>query len=152
MAYFRQSRRRTSLFLETVFGLPCSTWLTVKQQTLVTQAVRAAYEQLAAALPEQRHVSADETPTNEAAIKSWLWTFVTDRFTVFAVRPSRKGEVATELLTDEFGGVVSCDRAKMYWRFGRLQWCWAHLKRDFQALVDHGDYQLKRLGRDLLRP
>ena len=152
MAYFRQSRRRTGLFLETVFGLPCSTGLTVKQQTLVTQAVRPAYEQLASALPEQSHVSADETPTKQAAVKSWLWTFVTDRFTVFAVRPSRRGEVAAELLTEDFGGVVSCDRAKMYWRFGRLQWCWAHLKRDFQALIDHGDQQLQRLGRDLLRP
>ena len=35
---------------------------------------------------------------------------------------------------------------------GRLQWCWAHLKRDFQALVDSEDRQAQRLGRDLLRP
>ena len=27
----------------------------------------------------------------------------------------------------------------MYWMLGRLQWCWAHLKRDFQALIDSGD-------------
>ena len=26
----------------------------------------------------------------------------------------------------------------MYWSFGCLQWCWAHLKRDFQKLVDRG--------------
>ena len=64
-ASFRQSRRRTVLFLETVFGLPCSTGLTVKQQTLVTRDVRPAYEQLVAALPAQSHVSADETPTKE---------------------------------------------------------------------------------------
>ena len=35
-----------------------------------------------------------------------------------------------ELLTDRFTGVVGCDRAKMYWRLKRLQWCWAHLVRD----------------------
>ena len=23
------------------------------------------------------------------------------------------------------------DRAKMYWSLGCLQWCWAHLRRDF---------------------
>jgi transposase len=40
----------------------------------------------------------------------------------------------------------------MYWRIGRPQWCWAHLKRDFQALIDHPDHQVKRLGRDLMRP
>lgn len=47
---------------------------------------------------------------------------------------------------------MSCDRAKMSWQCGRLQWCWAHLKRDFQALVEHPDKQVQRLGRDLLRP
>ena len=30
-----------------------------------------------------------------------------------------------ELLTDRFDGVVMCDRAKMYWSLGCLQWCWA---------------------------
>jgi transposase len=33
-----------------------------------------------------------------------------------------------------------------------LQWCWAHLKRDFQALIDDSDHQVKRLGRNLMRP
>ena len=31
----------------------------------------------------------------------------------------------------------------------RLQWCWAHLKRDFQALIDSGDKRARRLGCDL---
>ena len=39
----------------------------------------------------------------------------------------------------------------MYWRVGKLQWCWAHLKRDFQKLKDHPNGQVKRLGCDLLR-
>ncbi len=39
----------------------------------------------------------------------------------------------------------------MSWRAERLQWCWAHLARDFQALVDHHDNQVKRLGFDLKR-
>jgi len=54
-------------------------------------------------------------------------------------------------LTDAFCGIVTCDRAKMYWRVGRIQWCWAHLRRDFQALIDRGDNQAKRLGYDLRR-
>ena len=33
-----------------------------------------------------------------------------------------------------------------------MQWCWAHLKRDFQALADSDDAVVRRLGRDLLRP
>ena len=152
MAYFRQSKRRTALFLEALLDQPCSTGLTVKHQTLATHALRPMVDKLAGQLARQPHVRADETATKEAGRKSWLWTFVADRFTVFAVRPSRGGEVPAELLGEDFSGVVTCDRAKMYWQFGRLQWCWAHLKRDFQALVDSSDHQAKRLGRDLLRP
>lgn len=70
---------------------------------------------------------------------------------MFALRTTRAATVLQELLTDAFDGVVHCDRAKMYWQKGRLQWCWAHLKRDFQALIDHPDNQVKRLGHDLMR-
>jgi len=52
-------------------------------------------------------------------------------------------------LGETFDGVVTCDRAKMYWRLGRLQWCWAHLKRDFQAMIDSGDPRAKWLGQRL---
>lgn len=151
MAYYRQSKRRTAEFLETLLGQPCCAALTVKMQTQVTAAARPAYEELVAALPEEEHVNADETATKEQNGKAWLWTFVAQLFTVFTIRATRAATAVDEMLTDAFGGVVTCDRAKMYWRVGRIQWCWAHLKRDFQALIDRGDNQAKRLGYDLRR-
>ena len=151
MAYYRQSKRRTAEFLTTLLGQPCSAAMTVKMQTQVTAAVRPAYEELVAQLPTEEHLNADETPTKEENGKAWLWTFVARMFTVFAVRATREATAVDELLTDAFCGIVTCDRAKMYWRVGRLQWCWAHLKRDFQALIDRGDNQAKRLGYDLRR-
>ena len=105
-----------------------------------------------ATLPEQSRLGIDESPTKEGTQKAWLWTFVAAHFTVFALRLTRAATVLTEHLTDRFCGVVMCDRAKMYWSLGRLQWCWAHLKRDFQALIDSDDPQVKRLGHDLMRP
>jgi transposase len=150
MAYFRQSKRRVSLFCETVLSTPCSTGLVVKLQNTATDALRPAYDELTQALPRQKILGIDESPTKEARQKSWLWTFVAKRFTVFAVRPTRGGEVLDELLTDRFRGVVTCDRAKMYWRLPTLQWCWAHLKRDFQALIDSGVRIAKELGTKLL--
>jgi len=151
MAYYRQSKRRTAEFLTTLLGQPCCAALTVKMQTQVTAAARPAYEELAAKLPTEEHVNADETATKEQNRKAWLWTFVARTFTVFAVRATREATAVDQLLTPAFRGVVTCDRAKMYWRAGRLQWCWAHLKRDFQALIDGGDNQAKRLGYDLRR-
>jgi len=44
------------------------------------------------------------------------------------------------LLGVAFGGVVGSDRWSAYSRFPaeRRALCWAHLKRDFQGLVDRG--------------
>jgi transposase len=152
MAYFRQSKRRTATFLQVLLNQPCCAALAVKMQAQVTAAVRPAYEELAAQLPAQTHLSIDESPTKEQTSKAWLWTFVAQAFTLFAVRTSRAATILDDLLTGSFAGIVNCDRAKMYWQCGRLQWCWAHLKRDFQALIDSDDQQAKRLGHDLMKP
>lgn len=151
MAYYRQSKRRTAEFLSTLLGQPCCAALTVKMQTHVTTALRPSYEALAGQLPTEEQLSIDETATKEQNRKAWLWTFVAQAFTVFTVRATREATALSDLLTDAFDGIVTCDRARMYWRIDRLQWCWAHLKRDFQALIDKGDNQAKRLGYDLRR-
>lgn len=151
MAYYRQSKRRTAEFLTTLLGQPCSPGLTVKIQNQVTEAARPSYEELVAALPTQEHLNADETGTKESNTKAWLWTFVARTFTVFTVRATRAATAVDQMITNAFCGIVTCDRAKMYWRVGRIQWCWAHLKRDFQGLIDRGDAQAKRLGYDLRR-
>lgn len=162
MAYYRQSKRRTAEFLAALLGQPCSTGLTVKHQNLVAAALEPAYGELVELLPGQDQLGIDETATKEASHKAWLWTFVAANFTLFGIRLSRSAEILAKLLTARFSGTINCDRAKMYWSLGldpppdvpghRLQWCWAHLKRDFQALIDHSDHQVKRLGRDLMRP
>ncbi len=152
MAYFRQSKRRTALFLAALLNQPCCAGLTVKMQQQVTRSLQPPYDELVEQLPAQRHLGMDESPTKEGLHKAWLWTAVAGTFTVFGVRLSRAATLLEEWLGETFDGVITCDRAKMYWAHGRLQWCWAHLKRDFQALVDSDDGRAKRLGHDLMRP
>ncbi len=152
MGCFRQSKRRVALFLEQVLNQPCSAGWVVKLQNQSTAALRPSYEALAAQLPSQAQLGIDETPSKEGSTKAWLWTTVAKTFTVFTLRKTRAASVLTELLGANYGGVVNCDRAKMYYSQSRLQWCWAHLKRDFQALIDSGEGIKKRLGHDLLRP
>lgn len=151
MAYFRQSKRRAALFLEDFLGQPCCPSLTVKMQNQVATALETPYEELQEALPEQDQVHMDESPTKQANQKVWLWTAVARLFAVFTIRPTRSGEAVGGLLGEGYTGIVNCDRAKMYWQAKHLQWCWAHLKRDIQALIDHSDPQVKRLGYDLMR-
>jgi transposase len=152
MGSFRQSKRRVALFLSTILQQPCSPSWVVKLQGEATAALRPAYDELQAQLPTEPIVGVDESPTKEANHKSWLWTAVAPKFTLFVIRPTREATALTELLGAKFKGVVNCDRAKMYFQLRRTQWCWAHLQRDFQGLIDRGTKVAKRLGYDLLRP
>ena len=152
MACFRQSKRRAAYFLGTILNQPASASWMVLLQNRCAEAVKPAYDELAARLPQEAVLNIDESPTKEAKAKAWVWTVVASTFTFFACRTSRAGEVVKGLLGEAYAGVVHCDRAKMYWQFGKLQWCWAHLKRDFQALIDSPCHTKKRLGRDLMRP
>jgi transposase len=151
MGHFRQSKRRAALFLQDLLGFPCSPGLTVKMQNQVAAALEQPYEDLKAQLPQQPQLNMDETPTKQGDQKVWLWTAVARQFAVFVILSSRKGTALPLLLGAMFSGIINCDRAKMYWQAKRLQWCWAHLKRDIQALIDHRDHQVKRLGYDLMR-
>ena len=152
MACFRQSKRRAAQFLSMILNQPASPAWMVALQNRVALAVEPAYDELAARLPQQESLHIDESPTKQGTSKAWVWTFVASSFTLFACRTSRARDVLKELLGAAYGGIIHCDRARMYWGVGRLQWCWAHLKRDFQALIDSPCHTAKRLGHDLMRP
>lgn len=151
MACFRQSKRRAAQFLGTILNQPAGAAWMVLLQNRCAEAVKPTYDDLAAKLSGQLVLHIDESPTKEGPARGWVWTFVADTFTVFACRTSRSADVLDDLLGRDFGGTIHCDRAKMYWRFGRLQWCWAHLKRDVQALIDAPCHTRKRLGHGLMR-
>ena len=152
MACFRQSKRRAAQFLSMILNQPASAGWMVLLQNRAAEAVEPAYNELAAQLPEQPVLNIDESPTKEGPAKAWVWTFVATTFTFFTCCTSRAAEVVKDLLGEDYGGVIHCDRARMYWAFGRLQWCWAHLKRDFQGLIDDPCGTKKRLGHDLMKP
>lgn len=151
MGHFRQSKRRAAFFLQDFLGMPCCPALTVKMQNQIAEALEQPYEELKKALANEKQLNMDESPTKQGNQKAWLWAAVAARYAVFAIFSSRKGTALPKLLGSVFGGVINCDRAKMYWQAKRLQWCWAHLKRDFQALIDYSDPQVRRLGHDLMR-
>jgi len=143
LAYFRQSKRRTALFLEALCNIPCSAALTVKLQNRVTRALRPCYEQMRAALPRSDVAAMDETPAKECNQKAWPvktsgGTAVTKWFTLFQLADSRKADVPKELLGENYSGVVTSDRYAGYDWVGKQQLCWAHLLRAFQSLIDVG--------------
>jgi len=150
-SWLRASRRKAALFSSDICNVPCSAGHVSALEARATAALKDNYDELATALAGQSNLAIDETPFKCGPAKTWLWTFVAASFTVFVLRPTRKAIVLCETIGSEFAGSINCDRAKMYFRFAKLQWCWAHLKRDFQAMIDSKDNQVRRLGQDLMR-
>ncbi len=95
---------------------------------------------LAATLPVAPVANADETTWRQAGQPRWLWTVVTPLVTVFVIAASRGSQVIKDLLGEGFTGILGSDRWSAYgWLdVAYRQVCWAHLTRDFQALVDRG--------------
>lgn len=84
--------------------------------------------------------NADETRWPQAGQTQWLWVVVTGLATVFTIAASRSSQVIKTLLGEDYTGVVGSDRYSGYAWLDETcrQLCWAHLKRDFQGLVDRG--------------
>jgi transposase len=106
----------------------------------VSAALTSVVTEAAAAVQQAAVVNMDETGWREARRRVWLWTAVTATLSVFQIHASRSGAVARALLGAAWSGIVGSDRGTMYAWLARecRQVCWAHLKRDFQKLVDWG--------------
>jgi transposase len=96
-----------------------------------------------------QNVNIDETSWREAKKPAYLWGVVTPETVFFHIAKGRTAQVAKTLLGEHYAGVATCDRLKSYWWIKRLQWCWAHLRRDFQAMIDRGQPG-KAIGESLL--
>src|SRR5262249_11965342 len=93
----------------------------------------------------------DETGWPEGEKQKWLWIHATPEVTVFTIRPGRTKEAAQEILGRKFVGVVNTDRYNAYhWvDESKRQLCWAHLKREFQAIKERGEKSAE-IGEGLL--
>lgn len=137
---YRLSKRTTQRVLDDLFGLSVSLGTISNLETATTEAVAAPVEEARASVQEQPSAHLDETGWRQGGKRAWLWVAATTWVTVFLVRLSRGGDVARELLGETFSGILVTDRWSAYnwysvrWR----QLCWAHLLRDFEAMIGRG--------------
>jgi transposase len=82
----------------------------------------------------------DETGWRQAGQpkRSWLWTVVTRYVTLFRIAPSRASQVARDRLGEHYAGVAGTDRYSAYTWLAWRQFCWSHLLRDFQKILERG--------------
>ncbi len=137
---YRLSRREVVGVCTDVLGAPLAVGSVDGLCQATAQALAAPMAGLAAAVREAPAAHADETSWREAGQRCWLWVVVTAVATVFTIAHSRGSQVIKGLLGEEFAGRLISDRWSAYtWvPAERRQVCWAHLKRDFQALADAG--------------
>jgi transposase len=120
-----------------LWGLDISTGMVGKLRQRTAEALFLPWLQVA--LYVRKHdVNIDETPWREGKKGAYLWAAVTPLAALFRIAKRRTAEVAQQMLGKHYAGVATCDRLKSYWWIKRLQWCWAHLRRDFQAMIDRG--------------
>jgi len=136
---YRMSKRMVASFCMDVLGVP----LALGEVCHVEQTVATALDlpvQEARTYIQGQDANVDETPWRQQQRRAWLWVVVTQGVSVFCIRASRGAKVLWELLGTAYGGVRTSDRAKAYNRqpLQRRQICWAHLRRDFQAMIDRG--------------
>jgi transposase len=137
---YRLSKRQIRQMAADLFTLSISTGMISKLERRSAAVLEAPSNELAIAVHHAEVTNIDETSWRERLRKAWLWAVVTPLFTVFTIAKNRSGDVAQALLGSEDGQVVGSDRFSAYdWILARWrQVCWAHLRRDFQAMIDRG--------------
>jgi transposase len=112
----------------------------VNQQQLISEVLAFSVAELEPVVKNEPVCNIDETSWRQvgASRRSWLWTVVTAQVTLFRIAPSRSSQIAQELLGENFSGVAGTDRCSAYTWLKRRQYCWSHLVRDFQKILERG--------------
>lgn len=117
-------------------------------------AMAPAYQEAREALHCDARLNVDETGHKDCGEKFWTWVFRALRHTVFSIENSRSSEVLTDVLGEEFEGVLGCDYFSAYRKYmgemsGEVQFCLAHLLRDVKYLITL-DARTRKYGERLL--
>jgi len=134
------SKRGVEEIVETVFQVPIALGTVAKLEQEMSAALQRAHAEAQQAVQQAPVKHVDETGWKEAGAKRWLWAAATASVVCFVIHPSRGFQGLLALLANKLKGLFISDRWSAYHRLpvARRQVCWAHLKRDFQKLVDRG--------------
>ena len=148
---YRLSKRPVQQLAKDLIGLRIAVGMVAKLERPSAVTLEDPVEQLRGSIVEAPVVHIDETSWRQDRKKAWLWVTATARATVFTIAETRGGSVARTLLGTERPQVIISDRFPGYdWiAVGDGQVCWAHLRRDFPAMIDRGGV-CEPIGRELL--
>ena len=145
------SQRDVEEVMQTVFHTDISLGSIPAQEDQVGAALAEPVQAVQTYVQQQPVRNVDETSWHEKTKRAWLWINTTPLVTLFLVIATRGAKGAQQVLGTVVKSIVGSDRWSGYTWLDpqQRQLCWAHLKRDFQALVERGG-ESERIGRPLL--
>jgi transposase len=146
---YRLGKRPIRRLASDLLGLTISVGMIARLERQAAAELEAPVEELREYVRTAAVAHIDETSWWQGRDKMWLWAAVTRLVTVFVIAPSRGADVARKILGTGARKVVISDRLKSYAWIKRHQFCWAHLDRDYQAMIDRGG-EPAEVGRLLL--
>jgi transposase len=148
----RVSKRGLEEITEDVFDVPIALGTVANLEAETTAALAAPHGEALQAVRDAAVKNVDETGWKLAGNLCWLWLAATSTVAVFLIHARRGVEGLAALLGERVKGFVGSDRWSAYGRLSPWcrQICWAHLRRDFQKLVDRGG-AAARLGQKFQR-
>lgn len=158
---YRHSYRQVCALMDDLFSVRLSRGSVGRLRNEMSEALRDPVAAAKGYIQSQQRLHSDETSFpqgnrdggNPQGTKGWLWVLVTPLVSFFEVVLSRSQETAKALIGESYRGIVTSDRYSAYgWiELERWQVCWAHLKRDLNAMVERigasneiGDALLRR--------
>lgn len=134
------SKRGVEEIADSVFGAPVALGTVANLEQEVSAALAPAHDEALAAVRQAEVKFADETSWKLWGKLCWLWAAATVNVAVFVIHAKRSAVGLAALLGQEIDGILHSDRWQVYRHVPeeRRQLCWAHLKRDFQKIVDRG--------------
>jgi transposase len=136
---YRLAKRPIQQLASDLFGLDISLGMIPKLERQAAEILEPVVAELAAAIVAAPSAHIDETSWSEANEKAWLWVGQADDLTTFTIADNRGAAVARSILGTDKAKVVVSDRFPSYDWIEQHQYCWSHLRRDFQAMIDRHD-------------
>lgn len=134
------SKRGVEEIATAIFDAPVSLGTVANLEQEVSAALVRPHQEAVTAVRQAAVKNADETSWKLRGALCWLWAAATAGVVAFVLHARRSAAGLTALLGLEIQGILCSDRWGVYNRVPaeRRQVCWAHLKRDFQKIIDGG--------------
>jgi transposase len=145
------SKRGLEEAAEAVFEAPIALGTVANLEAEMSAALAGTHREALEAVARAAVKNVDETGWKERGKKRWLWVAATGTLAAFLISPWRNLKALVRLLGSEFAGILCSDRWRVYdeWPKMRRQVCWAHLKRNWEKLVERGG-KAKAIGQACL--